>query len=835
MYMALQMEDRFPLVDILEQTPAIPESCQWAIFLRNHDELTLEMVTDEERDYMYRVYASDPRARINLGIRRRLAPLLANSRRRIELMNFLLFSLPGTPIIYYGDEIGMGDNYYLGDRDGVRTPMQWSPDRNAGFSHASPQRLFLPVTMNPEYHYEAVNVETQQANAQSLLWWMKRLIALRNRYPAFGRGDITFLMPSNPKVLAFLRRHEDQLILVVANLSRFVQAVELDLQSCSGMVPIELFGMNPFPTIGEWPYLLTLGPHSFYWFLLQAPQAEAGMGPGDLRTLEVSGDWTRVLQGKAGAALEALLPDYLRGQRWFGGKARTVREIKVEDTVPIPLHQGQAVLALLHLDYSDGDPETYLLPLAYATGDWAQALRSDRSGAILANLRITGPQAEDGVLFDGLVEPALGRALMGVLARRRQFKGQRGFLQHGTARGLRGFTRERLLALEPRVLSAEQSNTSLVFGDELILKVFRRPDLGVNPDLEIGRFLTDRGQFPHTPAVAGYLEYQRGREAPITVGIVTRFVPNHGDAWRFTLDELGRYYERVLTRPADAEPPPALPGLLELAEQPASELAHELVGTYLEEAHLLGQRTAELHLALAADPDSEDFRPEAFSTLYQRSLYQATRSQVTQTLALLRRRQRELPEAERANAGRVLQHEPEMVARIRAIVGKKLDARRIRCHGDFHLGQVLWTGKDFVVIDFEGEPARSVSERRIKRSPLRDVAGMLRSFDYAVHTGLSQRAQLNGHSEPLSPQLAGWARFWERWSASRFLQAYLETAQEGNFLPTDPTELGTLMDMYLLQKALYELSYELNNRPDWVWIPIHGLLHLLDNPVRPRS
>src|ERR1051326_3619003 len=273
MFMALQMEDRFPIIDIMEQTPAIPENCQWAMFLRNHDELTLEMVTDEERDYMYRVYATDPQARINLGIRRRLAPLLANSRRKIELLNTLLFSMPGTPIIYYGDEIGMGDNFYLGDRNGCRTPMQWSPDRNAGFSRANPQQLYLPVTIDPEYHYEAVNVENQQKNLSSLLWWMRRVIAMRKNYRAFSRGSLEFLLPENAKVLAFLRRVEDEAVLVVVNLSRFAQPAELNLAKYSGCVPMEVFSRNRFPAIRKSRYPLTLGPHAYYWFILQSSSA----------------------------------------------------------------------------------------------------------------------------------------------------------------------------------------------------------------------------------------------------------------------------------------------------------------------------------------------------------------------------------------------------------------------------------------------------------------------------------------------------------------------------------------------------------------------------------
>ena len=327
LFMALRMEDRFPVVDILQQTPDIPPNAQWATFLRNHDELTLEMVTDEDRDYMYRVYASDPQARINLGIRRRLAPLLGNDRRRIELMNALLFALPGTPVLYYGDEIGMGDNIYLGDRNGVRTPMQWSPDRNAGFSRANPQKLYLPVIIDPEYHFEAINVEAQQSNPHSLLWWTRRLIGLRKRFRAFGRGSLELLHPENHRILAFVRRHEGERILMVANLSRFVQRVELDLGAGSedlrGLEPVELMGGTRFPRLAEAPWELTLGPHGFYWFSLEAPRAIELRGeqaaPAELA---VAGGPEAAFRGEARERLATVLPGFLRHRRWFSGKAR---------------------------------------------------------------------------------------------------------------------------------------------------------------------------------------------------------------------------------------------------------------------------------------------------------------------------------------------------------------------------------------------------------------------------------------------------------------------------------------------------------------------------------
>ncbi len=567
LFMAIRLEDRFPVVDILQQTPPIPDTCQWATFLRNHDELTLEMVTDEDRDYMYRVYAQDPRARINLGIRRRLAPLLGNDRRRIELMNGLLFSLPGAPVLYYGDEIGMGDNIYLGDRNGVRTPMQWSSDRNAGFSRSNPQRLYLPVIVDAEYHYEAVNVEAQQANPHSLLWWTRRLIALRKRHRAFSRGSLTFLYPQNHRVLAFLRQHEGETILVIANLSRFVQHVELDLAAFAGATPVELFGRNRFPPVGRPCYPMTLGPHSFFWFALEAAEAgrPASAGGAVARVALddfAGGDWVSALEGPGRARLEAALPGVLAARRWFAGKARTVRAVRLVETVPLPGRDGRdfgaagetAVLAILDVDYTESESESYLLPLAFATGDRADAIAAGTPQAVVA--RLAGGE-ESGLLYDALFDPAFARGLLEAIARRRRFKDD-----EGPGSELAAFPtpawRELVggagtAAAEPSVLKAEQSNTSIVFDDRFVLKLFRRLDEGTNPDLEVGRFLTETAGFVHTPPVAGAIELRRlGRREPATVAVLQAYVPNEGDAWRYTLDSLGRFIERTLISPAPA-------------------------------------------------------------------------------------------------------------------------------------------------------------------------------------------------------------------------------------------------------------------------------------------
>jgi maltose alpha-D-glucosyltransferase/alpha-amylase len=820
LFMAIHQEDSFPITDILDQTPALPETCQWALFLRNHDELTLEMVTDEERDYMYRVYATDPQARINLGIRRRLAPLLGNHRRKIELMNGLLLSLPGTPVLYYGDEIGMGDNIYLGDRNGVRTPMQWSADRNAGFSRANPQRLYLPIVIDPEYHPEALNVEAQQNNLHSLLWWMKRLIALRKRYRAFGRGTIEFLHPENRRVLAYVRHHGDEDILVVANLSRFVQFVELDLSAFRGRVPVELFGNTRFPPVGAKPYFFTLGPHAFYWFALQPPApsqlAEPVAAAATRPEIRFEGSW-----GDADLrALEAVLPDYISGCRWFGGKAHRLKSAAVTETIPISGSGMEARLALVQVQYADAGPESYALPLACAFGAGAAEIEERAPLSVVARVR-RGEAA--GVLHDATADPRFCAVLLDAIRRRRRFKARGGALLAAPTRALKGI--DDGAGVEASILKGEQSNTSIVFGDKLILKLFRRLEAGTNPDLEIGRFLTERTSFSHTPPVAGMLTLERRGGPASTVGILQGFVPNQGDAWRYTLSTLPAFFERAMVHSPGGDD--VAGSLVDLLRRDLPETATELIGSYLGTAELLGQRTAEFHCALASRPDDAEFAPESFSSLYQRSLYQSMRNRARETFKLLRAQARGLPAASRRMAQAVIDQEAAVDKRMRAILGRKLSASRIRCHGDYHLGQVLYTGKDVAIIDFEGEPSRSLSERRIKRSPLRDVAGMLRSFHYAVYNAWADRG-VGGVLRPEDQKrLEPAAHFWYRCVAATFLKSYVEGSGVSVFLPRSDEELGLLLDVYMLEKALYEIGYELNSRPEWVHIPLRGVLDLL--------
>jgi maltose alpha-D-glucosyltransferase / alpha-amylase len=844
LFIAVQMEDRFPIVETLADTPAIPDVCQWMLFLRNHDELTLEMVTDEERDYMYRAYARDPQARINLGIRRRLAPLMQNNRRTIELLNGLLLSLPGTPVIYYGDELGMGDNIYLGDRNGVRTPMQWDYNRNAGFSNVGPQQLFLPVIVDYEYHYETVNVETQQKNPSSLLRWMQRLIGLRQQSRALGRGTFELLQPNNPKVFAFLRRFDDgqsqEQVLVVANLSRFPQYVELDLASHAGSTLVEMFGQGEFPQIKPSPYLLTIAGHGFLWFAIRsagtqrsetagAPGKEAGQD-AQLPLIEVHGEWDDVFEGTSRRHLEKLLPGFFASRRWFGGKARAIRAAIITDVIPI--RPTQISYAVVQVHYNDGEPEQYLMPLGFGNEEQVRSTESAGAASILARVEVKkGGARTSGVLYDAFGDDALSTTMLEMIGAKRRFHGEVGQL---VGRPSKSFRRMRSQAAEPlkvTALKADQSNSTLIYGDKFLLKQFRRLEEGVNPELEIGDFLTDTVAFSHSPPLAGAIEYAVPQRPSVTVGVLQGYVYNQGTAWSYTLEAVEAYFESILTQQPLPELAPNLvphAPLLTLAAGDPPPLADTMFGPFLESAKLLGRRTAEMHIALATPTDQPQFGSEPFTPFYQRSLYQTMRNTAVRTIALLKRRVGELAENIRPRGEAVLAREAEITKRLKQIVQRKITAMRIRCHGDFHLGQVLHTGNDFVIIDYEGEPTRSINERQIKASPFRDLAGMIRSFDYACYSALAdQIAGLSrGHDE--LQRLRGWMQFWTAWTSAAFLKSYMAVAHGQSFLPASQEESQTLLDVYLLEKALYELRYELNNRPEWSRIPLYGILELLD-------
>jgi maltose alpha-D-glucosyltransferase/alpha-amylase len=827
MFMALQMEDRFPMIDILEQTPKIPDNCQWGLFLRNHDELTLEMVTDEERDYMYRVYARDPLARINLGIRRRLAPLMGNDRRKIELMNVLLFTLPGTPIIYYGDEIGMGDNYYLGDRNGVRTPMQWSPDRNAGFSLSNPQKLFLPVIIDPEYHYEAVCVETQSHTPSSLLWWMRRMIDLRKRFSAFGRGSFEFVSPDNPKVLSFLRSYGDETILVLINLSRFSQAVEISTPRFAGFTPEDLFSRNRFPVIKESPYVIILGRYD-YQLLLMKKEAETITLKEEVVVPEilVENRWVNVLEGIPLKRLaETVLPEYLRKCRWFGGKGRAINTVTVTDSIPFTGDDETYVLLLIEVAYAEEGTEAVILPIHFAVQDSALQLLKESPEAVIARLRV---DEVEGILYDAVYSGRLREALFRMVAQSRRTRVRGGEL---AGRRTRLFTR--LLAGGPppadsQILRSEQGNTSILFDNRYLFKLFRRAEEGIRPEEEMMRFLTETVHFEGIAPFVGALEYRRPGAGPVTLALVHRYLPGHSDAWKFALDEVTRYFDLVLTQNNDTKKGMQLPPS-PIDADPAAipPILLDMIGSFcLEMVRLLGQRCGELHLALASRPEVPGFSPEPFSFLDQRSIYQSMRSLARKVLIRLKRNLGRLAPEIRSEAEWVLAAEPEILQQHRRFLDRRFSAMKIRIHGDYHLGQVLFTGKDFILIDFERKTAQAMSERRIKRSPLQDVAGMVRSFHYAAHAALIQHAPLRAEDVPY---LEPWAEAWYRCCVGVFIHSYLQTVAGAPFMPKEQEEVEAMLSAFVLDRALHELGYELENRPEWVMIPLRGIRRILES------
>jgi maltose alpha-D-glucosyltransferase/alpha-amylase len=824
LFMATRMEDRYPITDILNLTPPIPDSSQWALFLRNHDELTLEMVTDEERDYMYRVYAQDRHTRINLGIRRRLAPLLENDRRRIELMNGLLFSMPGTPVIYYGDEIGMGDNFYLGDRNGVRTPMQWSADRNAGFSRANPQRLYLPVIIDPEYHYEAVNVETQLNNPNSLLWWMKRLIAQRKQLRAMGRGTMEMLVPENRRVLAFVRSVEGEKVLVVANLSRFAQGTTIDLSRFEGHTPVELFGRSSFPAIADRPYFFSLGPHAFYWFLLQPKESAAfTIRTGSSPTIMVQ-SWNDIFSEKTRQSMERQLPGFLHTRRWFRGLGRTIRGVEITDVVEVT---SSGYLVIVRVDYGVGESELYTIPIAVSLDDDSDRVLRQLPELMVA--RLQGPPEHRGVLYSGVLNREFGNALLGAMVRRRRLPGERGEMRAAHTSSFRRIWGADRPALEPSGAPPDQENTTVFFGDRFALKIYRKIEEGPHPEEEMLHELNAAG-FEHVPPLAGSISYRDDGE-PMTTALLMGYVRDGVEMWKYTMDHLGLFYERALAQfPAGPPPAQVVPTALpSAAVEKIPEEAGELIGSYLELIRRLGTRTAEMHLALASRTETPAFAPEPYTDFHRQSLYHGLLGHQTRVLQDLRVALTRLPEGVRAAAEKLLAEEAAIRKRLQRFRDTKIQATRIRTHGDYHLAQVLYTGRDFIIIDFEGDCSRALSERRIKRSPLRDVAGLLDSLYHVAHGVLYGEAPGVIPRPESAEALAGWARFWFRWTATSYLSGYLDVPGIGTLLPESLEHRRILLDNFRIDTGLHKLSYALEHSPERINIPCHAVLDLVEN------
>jgi maltose alpha-D-glucosyltransferase/alpha-amylase len=810
MYMAIAQEDRHAVTDILRQTPEIPDTCQWGVFLRNHDELTLEMVTDMERDYLWNAYAADPRARLNLGIRRRLAPLMENDRRKIELMNALLLSMPGTPILYYGDEIGMGDNIFLGDRNGVRTPMQWTPDRNGGFSRADPARLFLPPLMDPVYGFQSINVEAQGRSPSSLLNWSKRMIAVRQSRQVFGRGALKLIYPKNRRILAYLREYEGENVLCIANLSRHAQPVELDLQAFRGLVPVELVGRIPFPQIGAGPYVLTCPGHAFYWFLLADPaklQGEFMAAPDatvlpEYVTVVWARGWQAVVEGRSREVLERdILPAYLPQQRWFASKHAVIESCRLVASGVMEAGEQSLLTVIEVKGVGERTSDRYFLPvLAQWTG--VQNVPAANQSYIVAKLR---QGAQEGVILDAVAAESFALALLDHVVAGHTLPASHGKI---VCKPTAAYAQlKRPAAPVVRLVGKEQSNSSLQIEDYVVLKLYRRLGAGNPTEIEMGRFLTEVAHFANTPPLLGSVELHEKSGVVTPLAVVHAFVRNQGDGWSQTQTYLGQFLDECALLPAEE------------VEARASQHA-----VYLDRVRQLALRTAELHKALATGTGHSAFRPEPVSQADLDGWRAAAKREAKAAMKSLRAGLGSLEQPARAHAEHLLARREEIKSRIASLVPDRVEAMKMRLHGDYHLGQVLVAQQDFFIIDFEGEPRKSAAERRRKHLQLRDVAGMLRSFDYAAWAALPRVVQDHPQRREL---LERQAFAWRDQSIAAFLGSYELAIAGSPGHPSDPEAVRQLLALFMLEKIFYELQYELASRPAWVGIPIRGAMTFL--------
>ncbi|NWA88446.1 maltose alpha-D-glucosyltransferase [Pseudomonas sp. D8002] len=818
MYMALAQEDRFPITDILRQTPEIPANCQWAIFLRNHDELTLEMVTDKERDYLWNYYAADRRARINLGIRRRLAPLMERDRRRIELLNSLLLSMPGTPTLYYGDEIGMGDNIYLGDRDGVRTPMQWSIDRNGGFSRADPASLVLPPIMDPQYGYQSVNVETQTQDPHSLLNWTRRMLAVRKQSKAFGRGSLKMLSPSNRRILAYTREYagadgKNEIILCVANVSRSAQAAELDLSAFAGMVPVEMLGGNAFPPIGQLNFLLTLAPYGFYWFVLAAENqmpswhVEPAQSIPDFTTLVLKKRMEELLEAPCRTTLEQnALPAWLPKRRWFASKDTAIDGVHIAYGVRFGDPQHPVLLSEIEVT-SAGQVSRYQLPFGFLGEDqFTSALPQQLALARVRRVR------QVGLVTDAFSLDTYIRGVIQGLQAKTVLDSTDGEIRFEPTAQLAKL--ELNDESEVRYLAAEQSNSSVVVGGSLVLKLIRKVSAGVHPELEMGAYLTEAGYEHISPLLGSVIRHDADGQDNLLM-IAQGYLSNQGDAWGWTQNNL----ERAIRD--------------ELAEAMSEQEQHyNALGELADFAGLLGQRLGEMHQVLAAPTTNKAFKPEVTTLKDSQGWARHVGAQIDHALQLLKQHQTKLNPADQALVSALLEQKKAIASHVQDLAKATVGGLRIRVHGDLHLGQVLVVKGDAYLIDFEGEPARPLPERRGKHSPYKDVSGVLRSFDYAAAMavnvqGVDQSPEANASRQRVADRYLHEAR-------QAFIQAYHAATTTLAHDWQDAKGQDAALALFSLEKAAYEVAYEAENRPSWLPVPLQGLHGLLSG-LKPIS
>ncbi|MEN6385933.1 MAG: maltose alpha-D-glucosyltransferase [Phycisphaerales bacterium] len=825
LFMAIRMENHYPIMEILNQTPAIPEKCQWAMFLRNHDELTLEMVTDKDRDYMYQVYARDRAMRINLGIRRRLAPLLENDRRQIELMNCLLFSMPGTPIVYYGDEIGMGDNVFLGDRNGIRTPMQWSADRNAGFSKANPQRLFLPVTLDPVYHYESVNVENQQGNQNSLLWWMKHLINLRKKFKAFSRGSIKFLTVKNPKILAFIRQYENEKILVMANLADSVQYAELDLSEYTDMVPMELFGQTQLPIIAKNPYLFTFGAYGFYWLQLAAKPHEIIQmeTKRQIASFRLEGAWEDIVEDKNRHNFERILSEYVKHCNWFAGRDRKIERTEIIDYFRVPDAKSPFYLLLFEIEYTNGYMEKYFLPIGLISEADVENVQKETDPVIAA--KIVSSKIDKGLIYDALYDEKFLKAYFNFISRRRDQRGRREKLIIKKINKLK-------IGDKPKIFVKDIKCQTLFidFDDKYQLKIYRRLESGTTPEIEVSSYLTNK-KFAHIMPLCASLEYSVYNEENTAISIIYDYVENQGSSWKYTINYLLKNYEEAAKQSLHLKNiPPVSGSFYDLLHAQPPDFVQEFFQIYLDQINLLAHRTAQMHTALSSDPEDPVFKPETFTDFRKFSKYHSIYSLVRETMRQLDNCMSQFPEKMQMKAKLIMNSEKEILSLFKSIRDRNISGMRIRVHGDYNLRNVLYAGKDFIITNFEGRSSQSLSERKNKTSPLFDVACMLRSLHYASYVSVFNIPQ---GGFPLAPvDIEPIQNLWYTWVSATFVSNYLKYIKDSPLIPKNEEEIKLLLDGYLLERTFSELLFEINHQSDWIRVPFEEIMKIISRATK---
>lgn len=810
LFMSIQLEDTLPIIEIMGQTPLIPGNCQWALFLRNHDELTLEMVTDKERDYMFRVYAYDPVARLNLGIRRRLAPLLRNDRRKIELMNSLLFSLTGTPVIYYGDEIGMGDNIYLGDRDGVRTPMQWTNDRNAGFSRANPQQLYLPPIIDPEYHYETVNVEAQMNNPHSLLWWTKQLIALRKRFKAFSYGSTSFLFHENRKVLVFFREHEKELLMIVANFSRFSQYVELDLSKYNGYHLTEMFSSQRFPKIGELPYFLTLGPYGYYWFVLEPSTEESLFEKIDKERekqfpeVVVRNGGDRIFLLRYRKALENIVKPYLFRRLWLQPYLLDVdsTRMRLSDHVALGPKTDAVHLVFIELNLTTGAQKKVPLFLKHLKGEEAAVKIKSSPESVVVKFKNPNNPEEVSILFDLLLDQKIPALLLDLVKQQKKIRSEEGEL-NGISFPL-DQELSPLFALKGEQIGLHREEESIIFPNERgEVKIFSILDECMNLDVEMKLFLIEKTDFRHFLPLLGYVEYA-SKEAKVSLAEERPPHLKKFDAKKFTEAAAERFLMSLELIKGQISDDKLLPHKTwtKLTKEQIEPALFAVLGEHLEFTRLLGATTAQFHNAVASQMADPEFAPLGYTAFYQRSLYQTLRNKIREGLVQLRLTR---PLGFEEPVQELLAKEEWILSKLQFLLTQKIHSMRIRCHGKYTLDNLLYTGKEFLIVDFSGDLNDPISERRYKRSGFTDCASMLLSLSETAFSAIETlKARGFVKEEFLNEAITG-AHTWALWGGVSFLKAYLKELGQSILRPGTTKEIDFLLFLFLIEKSFDRL------------------------------